>query len=175
MSDAQAEMMAKWVALSSAGAAHKVLDPLVGTWDQEVCFWFGPGAPPQRSKGESVIEWSLGGRFLVQRFKGLSPGSDFAGLGVSGYDNVRKEYVNFWCDSMSTAFMVTRGLYDAAGRVGTMHGTHDDAMSGRRDVPHRTVTTIESKDRNVYEMLMPGPDGKEFKSLEVISTRRGGM
>ena len=34
-----------------------------------------------------------------------------------------------------------------------------------------SVTRIESNDKNLFEMFGPGPDGKEFRQLEITYTR----
>ena len=49
-------------AMTDAGMA--ALEPLIGEWTVEVVL---PGAPPTTVRGRSVVEPTLGGRFLVQR------------------------------------------------------------------------------------------------------------
>lgn len=49
---------------SARTAALEPLDALIGEWTTEIDF---PGAPPSDVRGHTVFEWTLDGRFLVQR------------------------------------------------------------------------------------------------------------
>lgn len=49
---------------SARTAALEPLDALIGEWTTELDF---PGAPPSDVRGHTVFEWTLDGRFLVQR------------------------------------------------------------------------------------------------------------
>jgi hypothetical protein len=52
-----------------------------------------------------------------------------------------------------------------------MRGTTDDFMSGTKDIPFRTVTTIIDPTHATYEMYMPAPDGSEFLSMRIETTK----
>lgn len=155
------------------GDAHKRLADMAGSFDSVTRMWMMPGAQPVESKGHSENKLLWDGRFLQQDFRGEAMGKPFTGLGMTGYDNTRKRYVATWMDSMDTALAYMEGTMDAAGKVLTMTMNRTDPMTGK---PHRmrTVTRVESPDRHVFELYEPGPNGKEFKSMEMVYTRAKG-
>ncbi|MEE9296210.1 MAG: DUF1579 domain-containing protein [Phycisphaerae bacterium] len=168
------EMMQAWMKYAGPGKFHAHLQPLVGRWTQEVKMWMAPDAPPQIETGTSEYKWILGGRFLLQTVKGDSTeqGPAFEGLGIIGYDNFKKKYTSMWADTMTTAIMTALGTCDDSGKVFTFIGRHDDVFSGKPDQTVKTITRIINNDSHVDEMYMTGPDGKEFKTLEVTYTRK---
>ena len=95
----------------------------------------------------------------------------FQGLGIMGYDKFRGEHFFFWVDNMSTGMAASRGAYDADAKTYTFTGTMDDPMTGRRDVPTRSVVKIESADRHFHEAFQQ-TDGGWVKTMELVYTRR---
>ena len=150
------------------------LEPLVGQWKQEVKWWMAPGAPPQISTGSSEYKWINGGRFLVQTVKG-DPGEQgppFEGMGMIGYDNFKKKYTSMWTDNMTTSLMTNLGTCDDSGKVFTLEGQYDDVFTGKPNQPFKTVIRIVNNNLHIDEMYMNGPDGKQFKSVEITYTRK---
>jgi Protein of unknown function (DUF1579) len=165
---AMMEMMAKY---STPGEEHKKLEASVGTWDATVKMWMAPGTPPQESTGTAENKMALGGRFLEQHYEGTMMNQPFTGMGFTGYDLYKKQYVGTWIDSMGTAIMNTTGQADPSGKKVTFTGTMDDPMSGKKMKFKETITFVDN-DHQVFEMWMPGPDGKNFKTLEINYTRK---
>jgi hypothetical protein len=158
---AMMEMMEK---LATPGEMHGKLEPMVGTFDVEATFWMAPGTEPMSSKGKSRNEWILGGRYVAQNYEGAFMGQSFNGLGMTGYDNYKKQYFGTWIDSMSTTMMMTTGQLE--GNTFTFTGKMDEPMSGAvMDVTEKIV--VHDDDHHVLEMWMPGPDGKMFKNMEI--------
>jgi hypothetical protein len=164
-------MMDAWMKYASPGEGHKKLASSVGTWDVKVQSWMAPGAQPNTSTGTSEVRWVLGGRYLEERFRGNMMEQPFEGIGYTGYDNFRKEYVATWMDSMSTAMMRMTGKADAGGKTMTFTGTMDDLMTGK-PAQVRSVFTEVSPDHHMHEMYTPAPDGREFKTMEMHYTRK---
>jgi hypothetical protein len=98
-------------------------------------------------------------------------GMPFEGRNILGYDNFRNEYVSIWRDNLSTAPMISRGTFDPATKTMTMTATMDDFMSGARDVPVRQVMTVTDDTHATMEMYVPGPDGNEFLTMRIESTK----
>src|ERR1043165_7932011 len=107
--DMQKAMMEAWMKASTPGDAHKKLDNMVGTWDVTVKSWMAPGEPPMESTGTAMNQWVLGGRWMEEKFTGSFMGMPFQGIGYTGYDNIKKQYVGTWMDNMTTAMMGSRG------------------------------------------------------------------
>ncbi|HSD72671.1 MAG TPA: DUF1579 domain-containing protein [Thermoanaerobaculia bacterium] len=160
---AMMEMMAKY---STPGEEHKKLQNFVGTWDTTAKMWMEPGATPQESKGTSENKMVLGGRFLEQTFEGTMMNQPFSGMGYTGYDLYKKHYIGTWMDTMGTSIMNATGTADPSGKTMTFTGSMDDPMSGKK-MNFKEVVTMVDDDHHVFEMWMPGPDGKMFKTLEI--------
>jgi len=111
------DMMKKVEAAATPGPAHKALESLAGDWNAEGKCWASPDGSPTTSKGVSKVHWVLGGRFLQEDFSGEYMGKSFRGMGLTGYDNLKKKYVSSWVDDMSTGLFTTEGTADAAGKV----------------------------------------------------------
>ena len=165
---AMMEMMAK---LGTPGEAHKALEPMVGTWDTKVSSWMEPGAPPMTSTGTSENHWTMGNRFIEQRFKGSFMDQPFEGLGYTGYDNLKKKYVGTWMDSMGTSIMYVTGTADPSGKTMTFTGTIDDPMTGK-PMNVKNVAKVVDNNKHTFEMWSPGPDGKPYKMMEIEYTRK---
>lgn len=153
------------------GAPHKALDVFVGTWNTKVSSWMAPGAPPMVTTGTSVNKWILGGRYLEQRFNGSFMGQPFSGLGYTGYDNVSKQYWGTWMDNMSTGVMTSTGTGSDGKTTWSFTGTANDPMSGKPMTMDEKIT-VADKDHHTMEMWGPGPDGKNFKMMEITYTRK---
>jgi hypothetical protein len=164
-------MMEMWAKLSTPGEPHKALEPIVGTWNTKVTSWMQPGAPPQTSTGTSENRWTMGNRFIEQRFTGSFMDQPFEGLGYTGYDNVKKKYVGTWMDSMGTSIMYSTGSPDATGKGMTMTSKMDDPMTGK-EMDIKQVMKIVDNNKHTFEMWTAGPDGKPFKMMEIEYTRK---
>lgn len=165
---AQMEAMMK---AATPGEAHKKLDGMVGTWDAKITM-YEPGNPTSHSStGVSENRWVLGNRWVEQKFSGNFMGMPFEGIGYSGYDNIKKQYVGTWMDNMSTSVMVTNGNMDASGKTMTFTSTMDDPMTGK-PMPMTQKATVIDADHSVWEMWGPGPDGKMYKMMEIAYSRR---
>jgi len=162
-------MMAKAKEAGTPGAGHEVLKNFEGEWTVASKSWMKPGDKPQQSAGTSTFSWVLGGRFLKQDFKGNWGGEDFTGLGYVGYDNVKKEYVSVWMDSMSTGIAQAKGQYDTATKTITDQGSFSCPIKG--NVNYRSEWKILDKDKFSFSMYMPDPNGKEFRSMEMLYKR----
>ncbi len=162
------EMMMK---LATPGAAHKKLDVLVGTWNVKNTMWMDPSKQPETSEGVAEHKWALGGRFLEQRFEGKFMGMPFSGIGYTGYDNYKKKYMGVWMDTFGTMMMNTTGSFDASGKVLRSTARMDDFTTGKVMTVREELKFV-SPDEVRMDMFMPGPDGKEFRTMELVYTRQ---
>lgn len=163
-------MMEAWMKASTPGAPHKALEPFIGTWDTTVKTWMTADAPPMESSGLSEHRAILGGRYIEQRFEGTFMGMPFQGVGYTGYDNIKQKYVGSWMDNMSTAVMMSYGSSED-GKNFVFMATMDDPMTGK-PVDVKEKITVVDKDHISMEMWAPGPDGKVFKNMEIMYTRK---
>ncbi|HEY7862589.1 MAG TPA: DUF1579 domain-containing protein [Thermoanaerobaculia bacterium] len=162
--------MEMWTKMAAPSEAHKELAKLAGTWNTVVTMWMEPGAEPQVSNGVSENKMVLDGRWLEQRYNGTFMGQPFQGVGFTGYDNFKKQYLGTWMDTASTSAMNTTGKREADGKL-TFTGTMDDPMTGK-SLPMKEVMTLVDADHHNFEMWMTGPDGKMMKTMEIQYTRK---
>jgi hypothetical protein len=166
------EMMATWMKYAQPGENHKLLEPFIGKWDAVIKWWQDPNAPVDTSKGTSECKWIMGGRYIMEDVDGFSMGMPFKGMSLMGYDNYQQKFLSLWIDEMGTGFLLGSGTADPTGKIITQTGTYDDVMTGQKDKPYKTITRIIGPNKHIYEMYVTGPDGKEFKNLEVVYTRK---
>ena len=170
-SDPQAAMMEMMQKLAAPGEHHRKLEPFVGEWSLAVKYRMEPEGEWEESPSSSKVSWMFDGRYIREDVEGeMMEGMKFKGLGITGYDNLKQKYVSVWLDNMSTSLMTSEGTCDESCKVFTFMGEQIDPMSGKT-MKERTVLRVLNNDRHVMEMYMTGPDGKEFKSMEIIYTR----
>jgi hypothetical protein len=167
----QDEMMAVYMKYATPGQNHKLLEPLIGSWNVSTKFQMGPDAPMDTSSGTSECKWILGGRFVSEEVTGNMGGMPFHGLGLTGYDNYKQKFFNIWMDEMSTTYMISAGAVDSSGKIFTLTGTYEDYLTGGKVKLFKMVTRIISADKHVNEMYDTVPDGKEYKTFEATYTR----
>lgn len=155
---------------ATPGEAHKRLTPMVGTFNATIRMYGPPGAPPQESTGTSENRWVLGGRWVEERFSATVMGMPFFGIGYSGYDNVAKQYVGTWMDTMSTAVMISTGG-PTGDKTYEFASTMNDPMTGK-PTPVKIKSTVVDDDHHTMEMWGPAPDGSMVKMMEIAYSRK---
>jgi hypothetical protein len=163
--------MKAMMAYSTPGEIHGLLAKSTGTWTGAITMWMQPGAPPTNSTGEAKNEMILGGRYLQSKNTGNFMGMPFEGIGVTGYDNAKKIFVNSWIDNMGTGIMHLEGPWDAKSKSINLAGKMVDPSTGK-DIPVREVMKFVDDNNQVMEMYYVLPDGKEFKSMEIKYTKK---
>jgi len=166
--EAQIETLARY---AMRGKAHELLDRLAGTWDTVTRYWARPGDEPVEAKGTSTRKWILDGRFLMEELDGGNLALPFRGVGLFGYDAFEKKYNSAWVDSMNTSITANLGTYDKAADAVSFSGQYKDPWTGTKK-QERGVTRFVNKDKHALELYLTEPDGKEFKTLEIIYTRK---
>ena len=172
--------MAQMMELSKLNENHKLLGDLAGTWSYTVRFWMNPdpNAKPQESKGIATRKPMMDGRFFVMDVTGKMemPGPDgkkkemtFKGMGIEGYDNVKKKFVGSWVDNMGTGIMMSEGTYDPATKTFTYTG-EVEAIPGMK-TKVREVMKVVDKDHHNFEWY-EDRGGKEAKTMEISYTRK---
>lgn len=156
---------------ATPGDSHKKLSSMVGMWDATVkMFPTQPGAPVSQSQGISENKWVLGGRWVQETFNGNFMGMPFSGIGYTGYDNIKKQYIGTWMDNMSTSTMVSTGSL-TGDKTYEFTSSMDDPLSGK-SMPVKEKVTVVDDDHHVMEMWGPAPDGKMMKMMEISYSRK---
>ena len=166
--------------LSKLNENHKLLTSLDGNWDYNIKFWMNPdpNAKPQESKGTAVRKSIMGGRFAVMDVNGKMqmPGENgkmkdvmFKGMGIEGYDNVKKKFVASWIDNMGTGIEFSEGEYDPATTTLTYRA--DIEMPPGTTTKVREVIKLTDKDHMMLEWY-ENKGGQEKKTMEISYTRK---
>jgi len=176
----EAEMMAAMMELAKPGENHKLLANSVGNWTYTVKMWMSPDpkAPPMESSGSAVTRETMDGRFFISEHTGKMqmPGPDgkmmdmqFKGMGIEGYDNVKKKFVGSWIDNMGTHIMMMEGSYDPSAKSFTYRAEYE-MMPGMK-TKIREVIKITDKDHRVFEWY-EDRGGTEVRTMEINYTRK---
>lgn len=151
------------------GAEHERLARFAGTWQVTTTMQMDPSAPPEVTTGRAQRRMILGGRVMEETFKGTMMGQPYEGFGITGYDNLRKEFWGTWNDTASTGIYVMRGNMDAAKGRMVMQGETTDPMSG--NPMQLRIETHHQDAREIHEFYWTGPDGRSWKGMEMVYER----
>lgn len=167
-----AAMMKAWEAYATPGDAHKTLAKDNGNWNCESTMWMSPDdQKPMKTTMSATSKMIMGGRYQEAHYTGNMMGQPFEGTSTVGYDNASKELVSNWIDNMGTNIMQMRGKYDGTSKIMEMKGQCTDPMTGKEKSVRETYTLVDDNTRKM-EMYDTDPSGKEYKSMEIIMTRK---
>ena len=113
----------------------------------------------------------LGGRYLRAKVDSEFMGKPFEGMEFTGYDPIKKQFVNLWLDSGTNTPMMQFGTASADGNTITFTGDMPDPTTGKTKKT-RSVIDMSSKDKMKCDCFETGPDGAEFKSMELTYKRK---
>ena len=167
----QQKMMDDWMASMKPGPAHEALKKTEGKWDCAIkVFPGGPGTPAMESKGKAIFKMVLGGKYQVQEFEGEMMGMPMSGMGMTGFDNTRKQYCGTWADSFGSSISFMTGSKSPDGKTITMFGTMDEPMTGEIGKTIKYVTRFIDDNTMKFEAweVMYGND---FIAFEINYTR----
>jgi hypothetical protein len=173
------EMMKQMMELSQLNENHKLLSSMDGNWTYTIKFWMSPdpNAPPQQSKGTATRKSIMNGRFVVMDVTGKMQMPDqtgkmkdmqFKGLGMEGYDNVKKKFVGSWVDNMGTGISLAEGTYDPASKTFTFT-SEMEPVPGMK-TPVREVLKVTDNNHMMLEWY-ENHGGQEKKTMEIAYTR----
>jgi Protein of unknown function (DUF1579) len=176
----EGELMKHMMEMSKLNENHKLLSSLDGNWDYTIKFWMNPdpNAKPQESKGTATRKSIMGGRYVMMDVSGnmQMPGEDgkmktvqFKGMGMEGYDNVKKKFVASWIDNMGTGIEFSEGFYDPASKTFTY--TSEVEMVPGMKVPIREVIKIADNNHMMLEWY-ENQGGQEKKTMEISYTKK---
>ncbi|TLY22388.1 MAG: DUF1579 domain-containing protein [Nitrospirae bacterium] len=163
-------MMEMYQKLATPGEPHKLFASLAGSWTTKTREWMEPGKPPTESTGTADMKMLLDGRFLQQEFTSQMMGQPFSGIGIDGYDNLRKRYVTTWIDTMGTGIFQMEGTASADGKTITMKGQHAELGGGH--MSHRAIWKIVDSNTQTFDLYGTHHGGKEMKMMEITYTRK---
>lgn len=171
MSKEEMATMKAWEAYATPGAEQKQLAMDNGQWDGATTLWMAPDAPPSQTKMVCINTMIMGGRYQQAVHRGTFEGQPFEGVSTVGFDNVKKAYISTWIDNMGTGIMVMEGKYDAKTKTINFKGKQVDPVSGKELEMRENFTFVDDNTRKM-EMYQKPLVGKEFKTMEIVFTRK---
>jgi len=158
------EAMAMMMQAAAPGEHHAKLTANAGEWTSRSKFEMGPGQTSE-GDGKLTVKPIIGERFTLGHYTGDFAGAPFEGISITGYDNVKKEYVSVWLDNFGTAILYMTGNWEGdalvlAGKTSTVMGDHEMKISSVQPNANSMTDTF-------YEMR----DGEWAKSGQIVYTR----
>lgn len=86
--------MKAWQKYMTPGDIHKMLAASDGAWNEDITMWQAPGASPAKTVATTENKVILGGCYQQSNTKGTFNRMLFEGIGIMGYDNAKKIFVN---------------------------------------------------------------------------------
>jgi hypothetical protein len=167
----QAAAQEAWMKAAQPGEHHQHLADLVGSWEYISKMWVDPAAPPTESTGSCERTMILDGRYLHEDFTGNFMGMPFKGIGITGYNNVEEKYTAIWMDNSSTTLMAGAGTCSDEGKTLKVEMEYMDVMTKQTAIMRFVARLVEPNKQHI-EYYGTGPDGKEFKMMEFVYTRK---
>lgn len=160
-----------WMDYATPSKAHEMLAKDNGTWDAELTFWSPDNPQEMKSTATVTYKMIMGGKYQEGTYSGDMFGMPFEGKGTVAFDNATEEFISTWIDNMGTGMMVTRGKYDETAKTSTFHGEMVDPVTKKAKKVKEVITYIDDNNQKM-EMFDVSEDGKEFKSMQVVSKRK---
>ncbi len=169
-----AEAMARCEAHGAINENHEFLKQWAGEWNLKITHWMAPGAPPMVNTSSASSKMVMDGRHLVEKVSGTFDMGDgnpmpFEGMATMGFDNHKQKFYSTWIDNWSTSVMTEWG--ERNGDVLTMKGEQYNPMFDMVSKTKSIATVVDDNTRKL-EMFQTLPDGKMFKMMEIVYTRK---
>ncbi|HRZ74407.1 MAG TPA: DUF1579 domain-containing protein [Flavobacterium sp.] len=160
-----------WEDYMTPAEQHKMLALENGIWNEEMTMWMEPGAEPMKNTMTAVSKMIYGDRYQETVHKGDFMGMPFEGKSTLAFNKASQEYTSTWIDNMSTGIMVISGKYDEATKTINFSGTTVDPVTKKEKAVRETYTIVDENTRKM-EMFDVDYSGKEYKSMEIMMTRK---
>ena len=159
------------IAYAATGKEHKMLSAWSGKWVGEISFHPTIDQPVQKGNSNIINKMVMGGRYQLSTEKGFIGSKPFEGINTLGFDNMKKQFISSWIDNQGTGIMILQGPWNETTKTINLTGVQTDPITGKEKNIHETLRIIDN-DRQVLELFEPDADGKDFKTLEILYTRK---
>ena len=178
---ASQQTVPSWVKRGTPGSGQAALAPLVGSWSVEMSIYGtmgrSPDLPPIVSRDiRTTRVWIADGQYIEDTTEGTVESKPYWRRGWLGYSNLDRRY-----EWVTVAPRVPMMIYLGEPGSGeklpievkgifTDQGVVSEQTVGK-PVGQRTVISIESKDRHIFELYFTPPGRKEQLALRMVYTR----
>lgn len=152
------------------GPMHRFLIDWSGNWREEIKIWNQPNEEPLVSNAVRDGRLFAEGRFLTCNTIGQIGHNPLMAQTVYGFDNSKMKFVKVYYDNLGTSILVLEGTINNENTQIEFTGTTDDPIT-RRPIKIRQVLNMKDPMRVVLEVFMEQHEGKELKTMEIVSTK----
>jgi hypothetical protein len=165
-SDVKRQFVAMMERASAPTEKHKLLNPLVGDFEQATEVHMGPGEP-MRTKSFSTAKWVMGGRF-VRVDSESAPDEEAKGerMNVYGYDPVAKKFTLWGIESFNLTAYSATGDYDEAKKEFVFDGERESPTGGK--APFRWTLKIGDGGSIEQTIAMKMAGAKDFTPVVTV-------
>lgn len=154
------------------GPMHHYFMEWAGHWREEMKIW---SMTPGKNESAPILLDRTGvpraeGRFLACDFRGMVNGRMYEAYATYAYDNIKQKFIKTWYDNTGTGILVLEGDFDAKTNSIDFKGTTLDPLT-KEKVNVRQVLTMKDPNNHVLEIFIVTKDGKEIKTMELVSKR----
>src|SRR5256712_1884481 len=137
-----------------------------------------PTPRPRKSRATATRKSVMGGRYVMMDVSGKMqmPGEDgkmkdmmFKGMGIEGYDNVKKKFVASWIDNMGTVIDFPEGTYDPATKSFT-YTSEMEPVPGMKTAIREVIKVTDNNHMSLEWYENQG--GQEKKTMEINYTKK---
>ncbi len=157
-------MMKMMMEAAAPGEQHAGLMKAKGDWN--VHSEFSMGGMDAEGHGEFTAKSIIGGRFVLSHNVGDFMDTPFEGMAITGYDNIKGEYVGIWIDNFGTGVLYLTGQMERGSLV--MTGTTLSPAG-----PHEMkIVTTYTDDNTMIDTFYDKPGEDWVQSGTVTYTRK---
>lgn len=168
------EEMAKIMKEASRPAPeHLMLKPTIGTWRAVSRWKISPDTPDRVSTALSKKVLAMNGLFVEEEYVDKNNKAPFIGKGIYGYDKVAGQFTAAWYDTMTSGMWLSTGSPANDGKIINYEGGSSCPITGEY-TENRSELVIVNNNKHILKMYDIAPDGKEYRSLEILYERLRG-
>lgn len=148
-----------------------VLDSEVGKWDCEIEYQSTYNGKPEKFKAEAISKMVMDGRFQETDFKHLNTNIPFEAKTLIGHDDKSGETFMTFFDNRGTGLLRGKGNYETLNNKFIFKGEKTDFITNSILKYREEHIHLDKNNKRITQHLTD-PDGHEFKSLQIIMTRK---
>jgi hypothetical protein len=165
-SDVKRQFVAMMDRASAPTDKHKLLNPLVGDFEQATEVHLGPGEP-MRTHSLSTAAWVMGGRF-VRVDSASAPDEEAKGerMNVYGYDPVAKKFTLWGIESFNLTAYNATGDWDEAKKEFVFDGEREAPTGGKS--PFRWTLQLGEGGSITQTIAMKTAGAKDYVTIVTV-------
>ena len=159
-----------WENYSKAGAYHKMLDTLAGTWQEEMKFYMEGSDTAQTVKMTAAITPVLNGLYQQTLHRGKIMNMPYEGRTVLGFNKASNLFEYTWLDNFSSGMMFLTGTMDSVNNMINLSGTMADPVTGKNIAVRQTIEMLNNKEQHIK--FYDRKNAIERLSMEIIMHKK---